>query len=108
MGMFDTLRSSYDIGPGFWDKELQTKDLGSFMAHYWIDPAGRLFRINYDGTHDWDINPAFGWDAVPNGNHGKVSPVIFTGEIEVYPSKWDCKYAPFPTKHLKFFDGVLQ
>ena len=63
MGMFDTLRSSYDLGPGFWDKELQTKDLGAFMSHYWIDPAGRLFRINYDGTHDWDINPAFGWDA---------------------------------------------
>tara|TARA_B100000925_G_C21721055_1_gene350923 strand:- start:73 stop:210 length:138 start_codon:yes stop_codon:yes gene_type:complete len=43
MGMFDTIRSSYDLGPGFWNKELQTKDLESIMATYWIDPLGQFF-----------------------------------------------------------------
>ena len=108
MGMFDTIRSSYDLGPGFWNRELQTKDLESIMATYWIDPAGRFFQIDYSGTADFDIHPVMGWKVVPNGNHGKVRPTLFTGEIEVYPTKWDAKYAPFPRMKIKFIDGVLQ
>ena len=108
MGMFDIIRSSYDLGPGFWNKELQTKDLDSVLAVYWIDPAGRFFHIDCSGTHDWDVHPVMGWKIVLNGNHGKIRPMLYTGELEVYPSKWDSHYAPFPRKTIKFFDGVLQ
>jgi len=52
MGMFDTVRSSYDLGPGF-QKDLQTKDLDCCMNEYWIDPSGRLFEIDFSGTHDF-------------------------------------------------------
>ena len=47
MGMFDTIRSSYDLGPGFWNKELQTKDLTCTLSVYWISPNGELFEIDY-------------------------------------------------------------
>ena len=53
MGMFDTVRSSYDLGPGFWMRDLQTKDLECLMCEYWIDPLGQLFEIDYTGTQDF-------------------------------------------------------
>jgi|TARA_B100000085_G_C18540889_1_gene511872 hypothetical protein len=110
MGMFDTIRSSYDLGPGFWNKELQTKDLDNIMANYWIDPAGHLFEVDYSGTRDFDIQttPEYRWNVVPNGNHGKVKPIFYSGEIEVYPSQWTAYYSAFPRMKIKFIDGVLQ
>lgn len=108
MGMFDTIRSSIDLGPSFWHRELQTKDLECSMMTYWIDPAGQLFEIDYSGTQDFELNGAIGWDAVPNGSHGKVKPVYITRTIEVYPSKWDCHYAAFPRMNITFIDGVLR
>lgn len=111
MGMFDTLRSSYDLGAGF-HKELQTKDLECCMYHYWIDPVGRLWDISYDGTQDLVINENAEnvWEKikpVPNGNHGKVRPVFIDKEIEVYPSKWDAHYAALPRRYLTFKGGIL-
>ena len=104
MGMFDTIRSSYDLGPGFWNKELQTKDLTCTLSVYWISPNGELFEIDYSGTVDWGPD----LKTVPNGNHGRVRPVVMTREIEVYPARWDSKYAPFPTLKITFIDGVLR
>ena len=49
MGLFDTIKSSYDLGPGF-QRELQTKDLYNCCAHYWISPIGQLYEIDYSGT----------------------------------------------------------
>ena len=116
MGMYDTIRSSYDLGPDFYNRTLQTKDLECFMAEYWIDPVGRLFEIDYSGTQDLqdyesnkNIENSFlklpMW--VPNGNHGKVKPVYLTKTIEVYPQNWSAHYAPFPRKEITFFRGVL-
>ena len=104
MGMFDTIRSSYDLGPGFWNKDLQTKDLVCMLSEYWISPNGELFEIDYSGTVDWGPD----LKTVSNGNHGKVRPTIITREIEVYPANWDVKYAAFPTLKITFIDGVLQ
>jgi hypothetical protein len=111
MGMFDTLRSSYDLGAGF-TKELQTKDLECCMYHYWIDPLGRLWDINYQGTQDLIINEKAEniWEKVkpvPNGCHGKVSPVFIDKEIEVYPAQWNAHYAALPRRYLTFKGGVL-
>lgn len=107
MGMFDTINTSCDLGPGFWNKNLQTKDLECIMSLYWIDPKGHLFQIDYSGTADFDINAAVGWNVTPNGNRGKVSPILLTKTIEVYPTKWDTHYAPLPRKLITFIDGVL-
>ena len=117
MGMFDTIKSSYDLGPGY-QKELQTKDLDCAMAHYWIDPKGRLFEIDEGGTADFVIieEGDDGYDPVrlflnykwvPNGNHGKVRPVYHYGVVEVYPAVWDCKYSPWPSCQIFFRHGII-
>jgi hypothetical protein len=118
MGMFDTIKSSYDLGPGY-QKELQTKDLDSLMNQYWIDPLGRLFLIDDSHTADFvelkegddGYNPDrlflnFIW--VTNGIHGKVRPVYHYGVVEVYPSVWDCKYSPYPSCKIFFRYGIIE
>ena len=95
MGLFDTVRSSFDLGPGY-HRTLQTKDLECLMCEYWIDSAGKLYEIDYSHTADFvEIGPDdpnynqergylnFFWK--PNGTKGKVSPVYHTGVVEVYP-----------------------
>jgi len=114
MGMYDTIYCSKDLGAGFWNRELQTKDLDCLMAEYWISPSGQLFEIDYSGTQDFVENPdndnAF-WRAglwKPNGNHGHIRATRVTKVIEVYPTHFDCKYAPYPRLHLYLKDGILQ
>lgn len=116
MGMFDTIICNYDVGPGFWNKELQTKDLICLMTEFWLSPSGNLYEIDYSGTYDWVNAPKVNHKSLrdsllipkANGNHGKVKPKLITKSIEVYPAKWDVKYAPFPTCHLTFVDGILK
>ena len=88
--MFDTLRSSYPLGEHLTDKDLQTKDLFCSMDHYYIDPAGQLFSINYSGVSDWepdnDSTKFWPYKLVPNGNHGKVTPVLLTRDVRLYGS----------------------
>lgn len=113
--MFDYVRNSYDLGPGWKNKVLQTKDLDCSMNEYWIDPAGRLFEFDYSGTHDfidvpeeersapWNI-----FEAVPNGNRGKIRPVYLFKVIKVYHSTWDGQYCDRPTCHILFRDGIIK
>jgi hypothetical protein len=105
--MYDIITSSYTLGSGF-HRELQTKDLNCLMSTYWIDPAGQLFEIDYSFTQDIELdNDGIMFQVVSNKNHGKVTPVFLNKTIEVYPSKWDAYYAPFPRINLTFIDGVL-
>jgi hypothetical protein len=95
MGMFDTIRSSYPIGEHLTDVELQTKSLYNSMEDYYIDPAGQLFIVDYNGVSDWEPDDSkrfFPYKRVPNGNHGKVTPVIFTGGVEVHTASGDGRY----------------
>ena len=95
MGMFDYIRSSYPIGEHLTDKQLQTKDLVCCMEHYYIDPAGHLFAVDYSGVSDWeadDTNKFWPYKRVANGNHGKVTPVIMTGDVRVYNADGDDWY----------------
>lgn len=109
MGMFDTIRCSYDLGAGFYNRELQTKDLLCFMGEYWLTPSGQLYEIDYSGTHDWYTDPdSAKIRTVKNGNRGKVRPQHITKTIEVYPAKWDAHYAAYPRLHLHFREGVLE
>jgi hypothetical protein len=115
MGMFDTIRSSYDLGPKFTDVELQTKDIDSTMDHFWISPDGVLYLIDYHGTSDLkeiDKNDPeyseklsflnFKW--VPNGNHGKVKPYFITKYITAYTISNNERIEV----KLHFRDGKLQ
>ena len=111
MGMFDTIRSSYNLGKGM-EGELQTKDLVCLMQEYWISPSGQLYEIDFSGTQDFVLDPEndtalmSGVCWVPNGNHGRVRATRHYGVVEVYPSKWcndDCCY----TCQITFCDGKI-
>ena len=122
MGMFDYFRSSYDLGEEFTDVECQTKDIedgiGGTMSHYWLDPAGYLYIIDYSHTADFvELYPGdegynedkkflnFHWQ--PNGTKGKVSPYLLTKYIEVYPSGWKGEWEDWPRLRIHFKYGRL-
>ena len=123
MGMFDYVRSSYDLGPDFTNVECQTKDIegdiGGTMSQYWIDPDGRLCLIDYSHTADFveykegdeGYNEKCLWanfQWVPNGLHGKVKAWGITKYIEIYPSQWSGGWEGWPTCRLHFRNGMLQ
>jgi len=123
MGMFDYLKSSYDLGDQFTNTELHTKDIedgiGGTMSQYWICPDGVLYYINYSHTADfvelkegddgYDENRKFlNFVWIPNGSHGKISPHMLTKYIEVYPSTWDGQWEDWPRLKLHFRYGKLQ
>lgn len=114
MGMFDTVRCSYDLGPGYINRELQTKDLDCCMAEYWISPAGQLYEIDYSHTSDFVDVPeeerTAPWNtfkSVPNGNRGKIKPVYIFKIVELYPARWDGHYSKWPTCQVLFRDGII-
>ena len=104
-GMYDTILCHYDIGAGFWKKALQTKDLDGWMNTFFLDPIGQLFEVDYSDTQDFSTTDPKGY--IPNGLRGRVRPYYATKEIEVYPSKWDAHYAPFPRMNITFLHGKL-
>lgn len=122
MGMFDWIRSSYDLGPDFTDVELQTKDIedgiGGTMSHYWLDPQGYLYFIDYSHTADFvelkegddgydDVYTWSNFKWIPNGNRGKIRPWMITKYIEVYPSRWEGKWEDWPRCKIHFKYGRL-
>ena len=123
MGMFDYVRSSYNLGEQFTEVELQTKDIedygiGGTMSDYWLDPHGYLYFIDYsqtsdfvelkqgdEGYNDEKLFLNFRW--IPNGNKGKVRPWMITKYIEVYPAKWDGEWEDWPRCRIHFKYGRL-
>ena len=96
---FDYVRCSMDVGH-LTNLTLETESLRSAMDRYWVSPAGQLFVMNCDGTHDFLIitesDPGYDYkynwrnlDIVPNGCHGSVSPVYFTGTMDLTASVLD-------------------
>ena len=122
MGMFDYLRSSYDLGTQFTETVLQTKDiekgLGGTMSHYWLCPAGYLYMIDYSHTADFvELQEGddgysekfkflnFTW--IANGVRGAVRPVRLTEYIKVYPEEWEGKWEDWPTLRLHLDYGKI-
>ncbi len=105
MRMYDTIICHFDIGAGFWKRALHTKDLDGWCGTFFLDPLGRLFEVDYSDTQDFSKENPKGY--VPNGLHGKVRPYYATKTIEVYPSKWNAHYAPFPRMVLQFVEGKI-
>ena len=119
MGLFDYVRSSYDLGEQFTNVELQTKDFDNTMSHYWLDPHGYLYIIDYSHTADFvelkegdpeydDTLRLFNFKWVPNGNKGKISPCMITNYVVVYPSLWEGKWEDHPRCRIHFKYGKLQ
>ena len=124
MGMFDFLRSSFDLGPQFTDVELQTKDIEEFgiggsMTHYYLDPSGYLCYGDYTGTSTFEEIPKdderysdkhlflnFEW--IPTGKHGVYKPHEITKYIEIYLAEWKGKWEDWPRLLLHFRYGILQ
>ena len=75
------------------------------MNTFFLDPDGHLWEIDYSDTQDFSESDPRGY--VANGMHGRVRPYYATKEIEVYPTKWDAHYAPFPRMTLVFRQGIL-
>jgi len=122
VGMFDFVRSSYNLGEHFTDTELQTKDIedgiGGTMSHYWLSPDGHLYTIDYSHTADFvqlkegdegydDKRTLLNFRWIPNGNHGKISPWYLTKYINVYPATWEGQWEDWPTLRLHFSGGKL-
>ena len=123
MGMFDYLRSSYDLGPQFTDVVLQTKDIedgiGGTMTDYWLDPAGQLWYPDYKGTSTFEEitedDPRYepekrflNFEWVPTGKHGRYVPSMITKYVEVYPENWEGKWEDWPRLRIHFKYGKLQ
>lgn len=122
MGMFDWVRSSYQLPTPFMGV-CQTKDIedgfGGTMSQYWIDPAGYLWAGTYTETHSFeDIkedDPKYNPDRtylnhkwVPTGKHGKWSVHPITKYIEIYPSEWNGEWEDWPRLRIHFRSGKVQ
>lgn len=118
MGMYDEIRSSYDLGEHFTNVEMQTKGLACAMSRYWIAPDGCLYELTYRETHTfedikedderYDSKRGFlNFEWIPTGKHGKVEPYHITDYIEVYPAVWEGRWEDWPRLRLHFKDGIL-
>jgi len=121
MGMFDYVRSSYDLGEHFTNTRCQTKDIedgiGGTMTQYWISPDGVLYWIDYSHTADFvELKEGdegysdkgflnFIW--VPNGIRGKVRVHSLTKYIEIYPEQWNGQWEDWPHCRIHFKYGRL-
>lgn len=119
MGLFDQIRSSYDLGPDFTNVELQTKGLACAMARYWISPDGCLYELTYRETHTFEIieedderyDPKLlflNYEWISTGKRGKVEPCYITDYIEVYPALWEGDWNEWPRCIIHFKNGKIQ
>jgi hypothetical protein len=123
MGMFDYVRSSYDLGPQLTNVECQTKDIedgiGGTMTDYWISPDGYLYVVDYSQTQDLkmyepgdpDYDEKRSWlnfEWIPNGSHGKVKVHPITKYIEISTSSWGGAWETWPRAKIHFKYGKLQ
>ena len=122
MGMFDYVRSSYDLGPQFTNVVCQTKDIedgiGGTMTDYLVDPAGQLWYPNYRETNDFVVidedDPRYdperkflNFEWIPTGKHGKYQPHHITKYVEIYPANWEGEWEDWPRCRIHFKYGKV-
>jgi|DEB0MinimDraft_3_1074331.scaffolds.fasta_scaffold69209_2 hypothetical protein len=112
MGMFDTVRSSYDLGEEFTDVVLQTKDFnwhGGNLDFYWIDPAGRLWKQDLNGVAEPEMNNETFWITwKPTGKKGKIRRFYLTDSIRVYPADYHGPWEEWPEIRITFHCGEVK
>lgn len=123
MGMYDTVRSSYDLGETFTNVPCQTKDIedygiGGTMTDYWISPDGYLWYPEYSDTHDFQIieenDPRYdpklkflNYEWIPTGKHGKYRVHPITKYVEIYVQDWKGQFKHWPTCRIHFKYGKV-
>ena len=120
MGMFDYLKSSYNLGEQFTNVECQTKEIeecySGTMSHFWIDPAGYLWCGDYKGTSTFEIiekdDPRYdpkhlflNYEWIPTGQHGRYHVHPITKYVEIYPAIWNGHYDDWPRCRIHFKCG---
>ena len=105
MGIYDIVFSQFDLGTGFWNRELRTQDLDGYLSQYYIDPKGHIWSIDYSGTYE--LEDAECIKVAKSQNHGRVSPFCITKQLELYPAKWGVHYAPTPRCMVTFEEGIV-
>ena len=118
--MYDFVRCSCTIDPTFSgiNKTCDIKSFGGTMNTYWISPSGSLHFIDYTDTASFvELKPGdvhynhykkhlnFHW--VPNGNHGKITPVFSTRTIHIQPVKWCGNPIQIPRASIHFHNGLV-
>ena len=116
MGMYDTVRCSLNIGPEF-ENECQTKELdrwGGTMSHFWIDPQGYLWHVDYHGTSELvpkaDVPPNKLWEVfkrIRTGARGRVKPFYLTDYVTIYPANWEGRWEYWPAARLHIVNGKV-
>ena len=115
MGMFDSVKCDFPICPEITGKDCQTKEIdrwmGGTMSTYYIDPAGRLWSIDYTGTADYIMNEdAEGFlgkfTRESTGKNGKVAPYYLTDYVTIYPA--DGRWNDRTEARLHIIEGVVQ
>jgi len=101
-GMYSRIYTSYDLGPGFWNRECHFQD--SSCGEYWLDPSGKLWTIDYTGCAVFGDNG----NIQKSGCNGKIYVSGLTREIIIMPAEWTVKYAPYPQKKVLFINGILE
>ncbi len=100
-----------------WNGEVwETWDLAGNCSLYNLSPNGELFLIYTNESSDYEMvgqddprydekHPWKNWNIIPNGVHGRVSPVIYTGWVNLVP-RW-LEDRP-NTKLIQFVEGKSQ
>lgn len=123
MGMYDIVRSSYNLGGTFTNVPCQTKDIedygiGGTMTDYWISPDGYLWYPEYSDTHDFQIieenDPRYdpklkflNYEWIPTGKHGKYRVHPITKYVEIYVQDWKGQFKHWPTCRIHFKYGKV-
>jgi len=123
MGMFDYVRSSYNLGAQHTNVECQTKDIEDFgiggtLSHFWIDPSGYLWCGDYTGTSTFELiqedDPRYdpqrlflNYEWVPTGKRGKYHVHNITKYIEIYPVTWKGDWENWPRCKIHFKKGKI-
>jgi hypothetical protein len=120
MGLFDYVRSSYNLGKPFTNVECQTKEIedhySGTMSHFWIDPAGYLWYGDYKGTATFETikedDPRYSdkhlflnYEWIPTGQHGKYRVHPITKYVEIYPAEWKGQWDYWPRCRIHFKCG---
>lgn len=85
MGMFDYVRSDYEIFGNPIDQGLQSKSFECLLETIYISPKGELFRCNLEKTfrHEVDNKPPFLYTTL-TGDNGKVEALTsYTGTVRL-------------------------
>ena len=115
MGLFDTVRSSYPLISDKADRELQTKDLDSLMAWWWISPAGELFRVQRSAVMMVPPGRKRGkwlpWRMVENVASDVRARLVHdkrTALVVMYPAVFTGNWESRQQVQVLFEDGVIQ